>query len=611
MINFCKKLLGRLFLKNKLLQNCFLKNFSLINSLFFKVKSLKTQRKNYSKYKIYKKLLKKILYRNITIFFTFILTLSITNLRAFGQTKKIKNQNEIINYGQYSNNNQQILNQDQQIKQNQSYNIISTQNNLEKNTGQIRMGLHNGFVRFVMEIKEDKIVALKQNYKEINTLMQNKSKKKRRGNNNNEEDDIESNPKYTNNNWNINKYWLSYHDKKDNKKHANQNTNNNESNILKIVIKNSKIEYFNVKDNSKTKSPFENITSSVEKNGDTVITAELKNNVKIINTSYIPKDKQNGYRFVLDIAVPEEKDNFDTISKLITMIDNTENIAKYNLDNAKDYDPKLSAIVMDEVMNEEVAEENNTKIHYKQKQKTSDKISKTTTVIYKNTKPVVVIDAGHGGSDPGTIGGRYHTREKDLTMRYALLVYAKLKKLGYDVKLTRRGDYTLDLKERRDISSHHNADLFISLHADHHPNKDTRGLSVYTLSNSSSDEVAKKLAESHEEGQVIGGIKFDEKDPTLSSIVVDLERSKSTAESVRFAELIVKEMKQKHVQMLFNTHRFAGFAVLKGADVPSVLIEIGFLSNKNEEGLLKSQTHKQKVTDAIVDSIQNYFETKK
>lgn len=413
--------------------------------------------------------------------------------------------------------------------------VITSQISQEK-SGNIRIGLHEGFTRFVIETENDENISVQTS--------QNK---------------------------------------------------------MKIIIKNEKIAYFNIRDNSKAKSPFNEISSSIKSDGSTIIEASLKSGARILNNFEIKKSAKQGYRYIIDFAMPQTTTKLDTISNIIKITESSRNI--------KQSDPSFSEIVIDEALNEEDETiDDETQIQPSK----IKRLRNTTSVAIKNSRPVIVIDAGHGGSDQGASGKRYNTKEKDITIRYALLTYAKLKKLGkYDVRLTRTGDYTMNLKTRRDLAAKYNADLFISIHADHHPNSKTTGMSIYTLSATSSDEVAEKLAESHEEGQIIGGIKFNEKDGALSKIFVDLERRKSLAESVCFAELMVGQMKKNKVSMLFNTHRFAGFAVLKGPDVPSVLVELGFLSNKREEALLRSTKHKQTVTSSIVASIDKYFQTKK
>jgi len=411
-----------------------------------------------------------------------------------------------------------------------------------KNIGDIRIGNHDGFTRFVLEINRNVKTSLIQSSK---------------------------------------------------------------TREVKIILNDANIDYFNIKDDSFINSPFNSISSSVsKKQKNTTISFELKKDVKILNSFPIEKDNKNGYRYVVDISNSHISKTLDSLSNIIKIVDESEDLelTKQNTNFKINSNPSLSSMVISEALKQEDDLQNN-EIEIKKLNK-----KQNIAVVYNNTKPVIVIDAGHGGADPGAIGSKYKTREKDITVRYALLVYAKLKETGkYYVKLTRSSDKTVDLKTRRDIAGEHNADLFISIHADHHPNKNTNGLSIYTLSNQSSDEVAKRLAEEHDEGQIIGGIKFYEKNPDLSKIIVDLERGKSSSESIKFAELALDEMKKRNIKTLFKNHRFAGFAVLKGLDVPSVLIETGFLSNKYEEGMLRSTFHKQKVTDAIVESVEKYF----
>lgn len=224
-------------------------------------------------------------------------------------------------------------------------------------------------------------------------------------------------------------------------------------------------------------------------------------------------------------------------------------------------------------------------------------------------KPVVVIDAGHGGRDPGARGVK-GTNEKDVTLRYVHSLRDALLKTGrYDVFLTRKDDTYVMLRERLALGRHAEGDIFISIHADSAENHDTRGLSVYTLSETASDKEAAALAARENKVDIIYGMNLSSETPDVTEILIDLAQRETRNKSWRLAEILVGAVKQK-VKLLPNTHRQAGFAVLKAPDVPSVLIELGFLSNRRDEALITSRNYRDEVVNALVKGIDAYFAQK-
>ncbi|MBO4521471.1 MAG: N-acetylmuramoyl-L-alanine amidase [Alphaproteobacteria bacterium] len=231
-----------------------------------------------------------------------------------------------------------------------------------------------------------------------------------------------------------------------------------------------------------------------------------------------------------------------------------------------------------------------------------------TTETPKN-KPLIVLDPGHGGKDPGAIGvsGVY---EKHLTLAMAKQLKTLLEKTErYRVKLTRESDEFISLYARRRFARSVNADLFVSLHADSIRKPGTRGLSVYTLSEKASDKEAEKLAESENKVDLIAGIDLSGETQEVTDILIDLARRETNNHSSYFAEKLMTEIR-KEIMVLPNSHRFAGFAVLKSPDVPSVLIEMGYLSNKEEEKLLRQASYREKLAKATVRAINSYFAEK-
>ncbi|MCC7260181.1 MAG: N-acetylmuramoyl-L-alanine amidase [Alphaproteobacteria bacterium] len=225
-------------------------------------------------------------------------------------------------------------------------------------------------------------------------------------------------------------------------------------------------------------------------------------------------------------------------------------------------------------------------------------------------KPLVVIDSGHGGDDPGA-RGRTGTWEKYITLRYASALRDALLATGqYRVQLTRDDDRFLKLRHRVSIGRKAGANLFISLHADSSPNPDTRGLSVYTLSDRASDEEAAALASRENKVDILSDIDLSDKDEDVASILIDLAQRETKNKSSEFAETLVDEF-AREINLVRNSHRFAGFAVLKAPDVPSVLVELGFLSNRKDEALLNSTDYRKKVIRGFVRAVDSYFDKQK
>ncbi|HLD76513.1 MAG TPA: N-acetylmuramoyl-L-alanine amidase [Rickettsiales bacterium] len=222
--------------------------------------------------------------------------------------------------------------------------------------------------------------------------------------------------------------------------------------------------------------------------------------------------------------------------------------------------------------------------------------------------PIIVIDAGHGGKDPGAVGGYVRTKEKNITLSYAKELAKHLSaNKKYKVYLTRGSDNFIPLKERITKARKVKADLFISLHADSAEDRKTKGLSIYTLSEKSSDKQAELLAQKENRADIISGINFDDTSGDILKTLIDLSQRNSMNHSSRFANIAIKSIAKNNVEILHNTHRFAGFVVLTAPDMVSVLIELGYLSNKNEEKNLNSLVHKRRVVRGLVTAIDEYF----
>ena len=229
----------------------------------------------------------------------------------------------------------------------------------------------------------------------------------------------------------------------------------------------------------------------------------------------------------------------------------------------------------------------------------------------KKTKenPLIIIDPGHGGHDPGTKGFS-GGHEKDITLIYAKNLQASLMKTGrYRVKLTRNDDRYLFLGERVKLAQQAKGNIFISIHADSAPVKTAMGLSVYTISEKASDKQSEALAAKENKADLIGGMDFSDTSKDVADILIDLTQRETRAKSIKLADGLVKHFRHA-VNLLNHTHRFAGFAVLKAPEIPSVLIEIGFLTNHKEENLLKTHQYQQKFTQSVIAALDEYFTRK-
>ncbi len=220
---------------------------------------------------------------------------------------------------------------------------------------------------------------------------------------------------------------------------------------------------------------------------------------------------------------------------------------------------------------------------------------------------VIVLDPGHGGVDSGAKGRKVN--EKDVVLTFARELAKQLKSAGYIVYMTRTQDIYIPLRERVEIGRQKKAELFISIHADANKKRKTRGLSIYTLSETASDKEAAALALKENQSDIIAGIDFADKPPEVANILIDLAQRESKNLSVRFAKNVVEEAAHE-TRLLERTHRYAGFRVLKAPDVPSVLIELGFLTNKSDEKQVRSSKWRRRVAKSLRIAIDTYFRDK-
>lgn len=222
-------------------------------------------------------------------------------------------------------------------------------------------------------------------------------------------------------------------------------------------------------------------------------------------------------------------------------------------------------------------------------------------------KKLIVIDPGHGGVDPGAMS-RSGVWEKHIVLAFARELRQSLLATGkFRVRLTRDRDVFIRLRDRIAIARRAGADLFISVHADSIGNSRVRGTSVYTLSERASDKEAGALARKENKSDLIAGVDLDDQSNDVVNILIDLAQRETMNESAVFARKLVDEL-GKTRKLLRNTHRFAGFAVLKAPDIPSVLVELGYLSNRSDEKMLRNPRQRKRMAAAMSTAVKRYFE---
>lgn len=224
---------------------------------------------------------------------------------------------------------------------------------------------------------------------------------------------------------------------------------------------------------------------------------------------------------------------------------------------------------------------------------------------------IVVVDPGHGGKDPGAVGAKGE-REKDVVLSIAQLLGKRLKKeKGFDVKLVRNDDFFVPLRKRVEIARQHKADMFISVHADAAPRLTASGASVYCLSEGGATSATARFMAQRENGADLLGatslLNLKDKDPMLAGVILDMSMNATIAASLQLGNTVlgslagITTLHQKRVEQ-------AGFAVLKSPDVPSILVETGFISNVRDSQRLVTARHQQAVADGLFEGLQRYFE---
>jgi len=301
------------------------------------------------------------------------------------------------------------------------------------------------------------------------------------------------------------------------------------------------------------------------------VVLELSRPAVVKKAFLIPPQSGQNWRLVVDLAMSDAKNFHNKIGN------------KYMLTNNKQFSP--DAISFED----------------KTLEKTEDKaVSKV------NRKRIIVLDPGHGGKDPGAIGAYNKTYEKNITLAMGKELKQILQNKGYVVYLTRENDIFIPLRQRIKIAQNYKADLFMSIHADSARNRSATGLSIYTLSDTASDQEAAALAERENKADIIGGIDLGGNTKEVNDILISLSQNDTRNKSSKYATYLVQEM-AKSVKLVKNTHRFAGFAVLKAPDIPAALLEMGYLSNRTEEANLRTPAYRRKLADAVARAVDKYF----
>ncbi len=238
--------------------------------------------------------------------------------------------------------------------------------------------------------------------------------------------------------------------------------------------------------------------------------------------------------------------------------------------------------------------------------KVAHKGDRVAPVVKQDRVFTIVIDPGHGGIDGGAVG-KGRTVEKNITLRFAKALRKKLSNNpAFKVLLTREKDTFVSLQDRIDFAHRHHADLMISVHADSLRQRSIRGATVYTLSEEGTDELSRQLAHKQNRADLIAGLSLPKVDDSVTDILIDLTRRETEVFSTRFARMLVNQMK-KDIKLIKNPHRSADFFVLKAADIPSVLLELGYLSNREDEKLMRSTKWQDKAADKAARAAIKFF----
>ena len=340
--------------------------------------------------------------------------------------------------------------------------------------------------------------------------------------------------------------------------------------------------------------------------GNTAQIPNLINNPRLTSLRHGDLNEQT-YRYVLEVRQaynvsafqldPNELYGYRLVVDLFD-INGTSNAPKSN--------PESQTQLTNKAINNKTVDNITTPIESKPPSKTSNQASTLPSEPFKQRKLIVAIDAGHGGEDPGAIGYN-RLREKHIV----LSISKKLKNIidqdpNMTAFLTRKSDYFVRLRNRTNIARKNQADLFVSIHADAFAKPSASGFSVFALSQrGASSELARTLARKENAADLIGGVSIKDKDDVLASVLLDLSMTKNISEGVEFGNFVLKEL-GKLGKLHGRRVEQAGFAVLKSPDIPSILVETGFITNPSDAKRLNTKSFQNKIAKALYTAIKNY-----
>lgn len=314
------------------------------------------------------------------------------------------------------------------------------------------------------------------------------------------------------------------------------------------------------------------------------IVMDLKNPASI-NTFILPPDRLQGYRLVLDLTNANSFSAVQPASLVALPLPPMKKLASQNnsVSTASDNGDDSSTT-------------NNTKPVLTAGNKSA-----------QGRDIIVVIDPGHGGKDPGTTG-RSGIHEKDVVLAISKdLQRAINQQPGFRAVLTRTSDYYISLRGRLDIARKDKADMFVAIHADAYPKPDAMGASVFALSErGATSEAARWLAEKENKSELLGGASLPDNDNVLRSVLIDLSQTNTISESLQIGSAVLQQMGS--VTTLHHPRvEQAAFVVLKSPDIPSLLVETGFLSTPAQEQQLRNPRYQQLLASAIMQGVKSYF----
>jgi len=323
-------------------------------------------------------------------------------------------------------------------------------------------------------------------------------------------------------------------------------------------------------------TPIEDIRSGIHKNNRLRIVFDLKYKVKVRTFTLKPSKKHPHYRLVMDIS-------WKGSSAVKSSISTSDNRPIYRTKFAPTY-----------------------KV-YKSSANKNPKPMRLIPVPQRSSRVIIVIDPGHGGKDPGATGSG-GTHEKNIVLKISKDLKRKINRQpGFIAYLTRKGDYYLTLRQRLAIARRYKADMFIAIHADAYRDRDAHGASVFALSRrGATSEAARWLAKRENESELMGGVDLADKTNLLKSVLINLSQTATIRAGLRIGQQIIHAL-GNFARLHHRRVEQAAFVVLKSPDIPSLLIETGFISNPKEERKLKNRAYQQRIASALMQGIRSYF----